>query len=98
MVAESGVEPLSQENESRVLPLHHSAIWRMILQKPEGDESLGKSLNPDPHDNSHFSYFTTQWLLSCVDSLTHYAIAWIDIFFVSKLTRMITKSLAECAR
>lgn len=70
MVAEEGIEPTSQENESRVLPLHHSAIWREILQKPEGDESLGKSLNPDPHDHSHFFYFTTKRLLSCVDSLT----------------------------
>lgn len=94
MVAESGVEPLSQENESRVLPLHNSAMWRVILQKPEGDKSLGKSLNPDLHDNSHFSYFTTQWLLSCVDSLTHYAIACIAIFFVSIFTMKIAKSLS----
>ena len=94
MVAESGVEPLSQENESRVLPLHHSAIWRMILQKPEGDESLGKSLNPDPHNHSHFSYSTTERLLFCVDSLTYYAIACIAIFFVSIFTMKIAKSLS----
>lgn len=94
MVAESGVEPLSQENESRVLPLHNSAMWRVILQKPEGDKSLGKSLNPDPHDHSHFSYSTMEQLLSCVYNLTHYAIACMAIFFVSIFTMKIAKSVS----